>query len=1212
LPIGLKMGLSGKDENIQINSVQAPARPYLLGPVPPPLGREARPRPPDTWLCLRFDATGRGEFLLGPGDDWPAVRARLPAGWQPDFVALKLPQAPVPPALWPAPVPIVALAPDWDRYWHLYRRLLPGCDLVLTDPAGVGALAGAGIHHAVAAPPAGGGVLGEEQLRLIEAQWPALGERARRRVAAGQPPADLLTRTWHALAGDAGDPALAGDLAAALVHQPGSATLHNALGLIVSRGAPDEPAAHRQAAGYFERALAADPGHVLAGLNRAEALARGAREAEAIRQARRTLAVLELWSPNLDPAVRDAGHYPARFDLFRREWERAAWANAGRPDAEDRAKRDLLRWRLHTLLADLTGDLPHYYEAALARPDLPVSRAALGGALARAGQAAQAVPHLRQAVAQDPFDLDAARALFQALGQAGDGLGQRRLADERRLLARAAPQKVPLEPWMERVPPPGDELASLVILCCNELEFTRRCLESVLRHTRPPYELVLVDNGSSDGTPAYLEGVRAAAGPARVVVLRNDANRGFAAGVNQGLARAGGRYVVLLNNDTVVTPGWLDGLVGWTLHDWPHVGLVGPVSNYAPPPQHAPAGYADLAGLDAFAQQRRREFAGKAVGVERLTGFCLLLRREVLQAVGALDEGYGVGFFEDDDLCVRAREAGFGLLAAQDVYVHHFGSRTFAGLGIDPRPQLQANLERFTAKWGAERAAGYRLADLAPGAGPAGEPIPEAEAKAVPAGRQRVSLCLIVKNEEANLPGCLLSAADLVDEVVVVDTGSTDQTKAVAQQFGARVFDFPWVDDFAAARNETLRHATGDWIFWLDADDRIDEPNRQKLRGLFAALGDETAAYAMKCRCLPDPHSGTATVVDHVRLFRHRPEVRWQYRVHEQILPAVRRAGGAVRATDITIEHTGYVDPALRGRKQERDLRLLRRDEAEHPDDPFILFNLGWTLEEAGQPAEALPYLRRSLELSHPGDSIVRKLSTLVVECHRRLGQPEEALAACREGRQHYPEDAQMLFQEGILRKEQGDAAGAEACLVRLAQGGEGPHFASAAEGLRGHLARHHLGLLYREQGRLAEAEAQWRAALAEEPGFTPSRLGLGELYLGQGRWPELEEILGQLEAAGGVRELVGAAVLRARGQLARREYPAARGLLEEALSRAPREAALWEVLSHALLQEGRDWGAAEHALRQVLELEPANAEARRNLAVLLRQQGQALGRSAG
>src|SRR2546421_7974014 len=112
--------------------------------------------------------------------------------------------------------------------------------------------------------------------------------------------------------------------------------------------------------------------------------------------------------------------------------------------------------------------------------------------------------------------------------------------------------------------------------------------------------------------------------------------------------------------------------------------------------------------------------------------------------------------------------------------------------------------------------------------------------------QKSVSLCVIVKNEEARLPTCLASAGDLVDEVIVVDTGSGDRTREIATGYGARVFDFSWVDDFSAARNESLRRATGDWIFWLDADDQLDEANRRKLRELFARLKKENAAYVMK------------------------------------------------------------------------------------------------------------------------------------------------------------------------------------------------------------------------------------------------------------------------------------------------------------------------------------------------------------------------------
>src|ERR1700694_4931049 len=127
------------------------------------------------------------------------------------------------------------------------------------------------------------------------------------------------------------------------------------------------------------------------------------------------------------------------------------------------------------------------------------------------------------------------------------------------------------------------------------------------------------------------------------------------------------------------------------------------------------------------ADRLRREVRSDQVfWKSRLTGFCLRARREVLEQIGGFDEGYGLGFFEDDDLCVRAREAGFRLLVAQDVYVHHFGSRTFQGLGIDTRRQLEENFERFRAKWGAEYAAGYHLPPSRP---PAAKP-PEAEPEA--------------------------------------------------------------------------------------------------------------------------------------------------------------------------------------------------------------------------------------------------------------------------------------------------------------------------------------------------------------------------------------------------------------------------------------------------------------------------------------------------
>ena len=174
----------------------------------------------------------------------------------------------------------------------------------------------------------------------------------------------------------------------------------------------------------------------------------------------------------------------------------------------------------------------------------------------------------------------------------------------------------------------------------------------MLRHTSGDYELILVDNGSTDETPLLFKELADRPCAARVEVIRNDENKGFAAGVNQGLRNAQGEYIVLLNNDTVVTPHWLEDLIAWSLTDWPKVGMVGPMTNYTAAPQLIEAGYRDLSDLDEFALKRRALFRGRALDVPRLTGFCLLIRRAVLEALGgSLDERYGLTrLFEDDDL----------------------------------------------------------------------------------------------------------------------------------------------------------------------------------------------------------------------------------------------------------------------------------------------------------------------------------------------------------------------------------------------------------------------------------------------------------------------------------------------------------------------------------------------------------------------------------
>jgi glycosyltransferase involved in cell wall biosynthesis/tetratricopeptide (TPR) repeat protein len=382
----------------------------------------------------------------------------------------------------------------------------------------------------------------------------------------------------------------------------------------------------------------------------------------------------------------------------------------------------------------------------------------------------------------------------------------------------------------------------------------------------------------------------------------------------------------------------------------------------------------------------------------------------------------------------------------------------------------------------------------------------------VPPRRATVSLCTIVRNEEATLGACLASVAGLVDEIVVLDTGSTDRTKEIALRFGARVFDFAWCDDFSAARNESIRHATGEWVFWLDADERLDADVRRKLGELFAGLGGDRAAYVMRqLSATEDPH-GTRLAVDQVRLFRRDPALRWCYRVHEQILLAIRAAGHEVRWTDIVIAHAGYEDRTQSERKLRRNQALLEREVSERPNDAIPLYQLGLVYQQLGRVAEALPLLRRSLELAPSDYSIRPRLYAVLARGHQRLGQRAEALAVCLAGREQHPEHTDLLFVEATLLHEAGEWAAAETCLLRLLKGTGGKEFSSGDSGLGTYKARHLLGVVYRSQNRWAEAEAQWRAAVGEQPRFAPAWQELAELYRRQGRWAELEEARGHLK----------------------------------------------------------------------------------------------------
>jgi len=233
-------------------------------------------------------------------------------------------------------------------------------------------------------------------------------------------------------------------------------------------------------------------------------------------------------------------------------------------------------------------------------------------------------------------------------------------------------------------------LVSVLVPCCGQIEYARLCVPALLRHSRRPCELIFLDVGSLDGTSDFLDGVAAAA-PVRVEAVHVRDEGGFAAACQAGLSLARGSFVVWLNSDVLVTDSWLEQLVALASLN-PEIGVVGPTSNCAPAPQrvspvpyrlrpptprHGPgrAGPSslDLAPLDRFASEWRERHRRLWSDCESLGGFCMLIKRQVLQQVSLFESGGGV--LDADAFCRRVRRAGYVCAFCRDLYVHHFGSR---------------------------------------------------------------------------------------------------------------------------------------------------------------------------------------------------------------------------------------------------------------------------------------------------------------------------------------------------------------------------------------------------------------------------------------------------------------------------------------------------------------------------------------------------------
>ncbi len=364
--------------------------------------------------------------------------------------------------------------------------------------------------------------------------------------------------------------------------------------------------------------------------------------------------------------------------------------------------------------------------------------------------------------------------------------------------------------------------------------------------------------------------------------------------------------------------------------------------------------------------------------------------------------------------------------------------------------------------------------------------------------RPLLSLCMIVKDEEENLPRCLESVLGVVDEIIVVDTGSTDATKEIARSYGARVVDFPWRGDFSAARNAALEQATGEWILHLDADEELVEEDRPLVRALLRSADKD--GYFVRClNYLGDAEDDNEVLVHgQFRLFRNRPEHRYRGAIHEQMLAVVQEAGGQTDFSQIRIRHYGYTRRATLGRdKIERNVEIIRRALAEKPHDSFMLFNLGMEYLRLGEFEQALGCFTRSfrglprLDVGY-ADMLVRNLCV----CLLYLGRYEDCLKVVRDAQEGFPGFTDLVYIEGMALLRQNRFSEAKAAFQRCLDLGPSDPWYSSEVGVGGHKAWAGLGQAHEHLGEEGKATQAYLQAVRENPNFVGAAARLAVLLL--------------------------------------------------------------------------------------------------------------------
>jgi tetratricopeptide (TPR) repeat protein len=396
-----------------------------------------------------------------------------------------------------------------------------------------------------------------------------------------------------------------------------------------------------------------------------------------------------------------------------------------------------------------------------------------------------------------------------------------------------------------------------------------------------------------------------------------------------------------------------------------------------------------------------------------------------------------------------------------------------------------------------------------------------------------LSICMIVRDEARQLPGCLDSLTHLSAELIIVDTGSVDDTVEIANSYGAKVYHFDWVDDFSAARNESLIHTTGDWRLWLDADERFDVDTADLLSNLPPRASRPTI-YQVKLRNHQVGGQHVTYSMSH-RLISHHAAIRFSGNIHEQVSPSLRAAGGVELPSDVVLDHYGYaLPPDEMDAKLRRNQALLLMAVQADPKSSYAHFTLGQNYAQTDEPENALASFLEALAIGgFRGLSKVPLLNNLAETCWK-LGRLDEGEMYARESIKITDNQTGGHFDLYRIMAKKGDISGQIASLEKVLLVGQ-----NAQKGKLTKLAQDivinpeitllSLGNLYLAAQDVAAGEKALRSCLAIDPGMQGAITLLISSLAAQNKWDDIPGLCERIEKplSDQQRDLHGVALIK-------------------------------------------------------------------------------------